>query len=351
MPILPPKKPKKRSFRLYSRKPSKRVLAVFCRKLAFLLDAGISLKEALPMLGGQRNALGAAVKDLHKMILQGESLSLALKSAGVFPAFMCGYVAVGEHVAQLAEVFTRLADYYDAKAKNEEELTAAMVYPLLVSAMMLGVLVMAVTFVLPGYSRIFDASGVALPRFTLGLLAAADFFAANRGAVLCGFLGFLLAMSFFLRSRLAHFAALKIPIFRQNINRNLSQVLALLLSSGLNISAAVPLCGEVLENSVIRADLKKLAAKISSGVAFCDALGELSYVEPILVELARVGEESGSFASALQKCSEYLEESHSRAVRRVNKLIEPVVTLVLGVVLGVVMLAIILPTFQLAVGA
>jgi type IV pilus assembly protein PilC len=342
------------SVSLTAKKISARELAVFCRKTAFLLDAGLPIKDAMPVLVQQtsgRKNLGA-VSDLHRMVMQGESFSYALKETGVFPTFMCGYIAIGENTARLPEICTRLADYYDAKAQTEAELATAMMYPFAVAVMMFGVIVAAVTFVLPSYSRIFDASGVALPRFTAALLAASGFLANNTFAVFGGFFIFLFALSFFLQSKNGKiFSAhiyLKIPILRQNINRNLTNAFSLLLSSGLSISEAIPLCIDVLENSVVKSDLKTLSARVNSGAAFWSALGEISYVNPLLVELARIGEESGNLSAAMEKCNTYFEEAYKSAVRRLNKLIEPVVTLVLGIILAAIMLAIILPTFELA---
>jgi type IV pilus assembly protein PilC len=160
-------------------------LAVFCRKAAFLLDSGLPVKDAMPVLAQQTQGrvLRSVVSDVHSLIMQGESFSRALRSAGVFPAFMCGYIAIGEKTARLAEVCARLADYYEGRARTEEELAAAMVYPVAVALMMSAVIIMAVTFVLPGYSQIFEASGVALPRATEILLSVSNFFSNNTAIV------------------------------------------------------------------------------------------------------------------------------------------------------------------------
>lgn len=336
------------------RKIPLRELSVFCRKFAFLLDAGLPVKAAMPVLAEQTagRVLSAAVSDLHSLVLQGEGFSGALRAAGVFPAFMCGYIEIGERAANLPEVCARLADYYESLAQTEEELAATMVYPVAVALMMSAVVVLAVTLVLPGYARIFEASGVALPAFTSALLVVSGFLSANIFFVLGGLLAAIFLAFAFLRTKagknLSAKIKLKIPIQRQKINCRVTQALSLLLSSGLSISEAIPLCGEITDNPVVRRDLQKMSAQVNSGAEFWAALSEVSYIDPLLVGLARVGEDTGRLAETIEKCDTYFENAYRHAIRRLNKLIEPAITLVLGIILAAVMLAIILPTFELA---
>ncbi|MCL2355902.1 MAG: type II secretion system F family protein [Defluviitaleaceae bacterium] len=336
------------------RKIPLRELAVFCRKAAFLFDAGISVADALPVLATQTSGRipNAILFDVHKMILQGESFSYALRVSGVFPAFMCGFVAIGERTARIPETFAKLADFYEASARTNEELAAAMLYPALVATVMFGVLIAAVTFVLPGYSRIFEASGIALPGITSSLLSMSNFFSENILFVLIGVLIFLLCAMFFFKSTTGHLFAsrvkLKIPIWRQKTNLNITEGFSILLSSGLGIPEAVSVCGEIFDNPIVVGDLQNVSLKLDSGLTFRQSLSEIPYIDPLLTELVGVGEETGRLPQTIEKCNVYFESAYRHEVRRLNKLIEPVLTITLGTILGAIMLAIILPTFELA---
>jgi len=331
-----------------------RDLAVFCRKAAFLLNAGLPIKAAMPILCAQTpgRALKLVVSDVHKRVMQGESFSNSIKAAVVFPSFMCGYVDIGEKTAQLPKVCAQLADFYEQQAAIKDELTAAMMYPIAVSLMMLGVIVLAVTLVIPGYADMFAASGVPLPALTSMLISLSDFFAANWLAVLVGLIATVIAAAFLLRSgkgrALSSRVKLRIPLLRQSANFRLVQAMSLLLSSGISISQAIPLCREVMDNVRVREDLLKLSANVGSGMAFWAALERINYIDPMLVGLARVGEETGSLPQTIEKCHGYFEATYKHNLRRLNKLIEPVITLVLGIILAAVMLAVVLPTFELA---
>ena len=338
----------------YTPKASLRELSVFCRKMSFLLGAGIPIKSALSVVAEQLPGRGLRrlLPGLNAKVSQGESFSAAIKATGAFPGFFCGFVAIGEETAKLPLVMEQLADFYDDQAQTRDELAAALIYPIIVTVMMLGVIVLAVTLVLPGYSRIFDMSGVPLPALTRGLLHMSEFMIANVGLVAGGLVVILFVTAFFVRSRRGRdFVAalqLQVPIVRQSVNFRLTQALCLLLSAGLSVSQAIPLAEDVMDNVRVRRDLGKISARLGAGKPFWEALSEVGYIDPLLVGLARVGEETGKMTLTMEKCQYYYAQTYRRAIRRLNKLVEPVITLVLGVGLGIIVLAVILPTFELA---
>ncbi|MCL2841717.1 MAG: type II secretion system F family protein [Defluviitaleaceae bacterium] len=342
---------------LLSQRPrtlSLRHLAIFCRKTAFLLDAGLPIKVAMPILCAQmpKRELKLVVSDVHKMVMQGESFSKSIRAVKVFPTFMCGYVDIGEKTAKLPKVCADLADFYEHQAVLKDELAAAMMYPMAVSLMMLGVIVLAVTLVIPGYADMFAASDVSLPMLTSVLISLSDFFVENWLFAILGLLSTMLVAVLFLRSQrgidFISWVVLKVPLLRQNINFRLVQTMSLLLSSGLSISKTIPLCRDVMENTRVKTDLQKLSSNIDSGVAFWVALERIKYIDSLLVGLARVGEETGNLPQTIKKCHDYFETAYKHSIRRLNKFIEPLITLIMGIILAAVMLAVVLPTFELA---
>jgi type II secretory pathway component PulF len=322
--------------------------------MAFLLGAGVPLKEALPILSTQARgrALRQALPELHNRIMQGESFAQAIKRAKAFPAFLCGFVAIGEMTAQLPRVCGQLGDFYELQAQTEDELAAALLYPLAVTAMMLGVIVMAVAFVLPGYAQVFEASGVALPALTRGLLHISAFVTGNGAHLAAGLCAAVIAAAIFARTPLGRRALaagrLRLTLFRQGVNLRLVQALSLLLGAGRPVSEAVPVCAEVVGNERVRQDLAGIHTALSAGRAFWAALGDLPYIDPLLVGMARVGEETGRLPQTMEQCQGYFTNNYRRTINRLNKLVEPVITLTLGLLLALVMLAVVLPTFELA---
>jgi type IV pilus assembly protein PilC len=141
---------------------------------------------------------------------------------------------------------------------------------------------------------------------------------------------------------------LGIPLYRRQLNLRLVQVLALMLKAGQAISVILPLCADMVENEGVRRDLTRVNNDLAAGRPFWESLNTLTYIDPLLVSMVRVGEESGALAQTVESCTQHFESGYRAALRRVNKLVEPLITIVLGVILAVVMLAVVLPTFTLA---
>jgi type II secretory pathway component PulF len=329
-------------------------LAVFCRKMAFLFTAGAPIKEMLPILAAQTKgqALKSVLPELNARVLQGESLAGAMRAVKVFPGFMCGYIAIGEMTARLPRVCEQLADLYERQAAAEDELAAALVYPIAVTVMMLGVIVLAVAFVLPGYTQVFEASNVALPALTRGLLLVSAFVAGNGFWLLVGLCATVIAVAVFMRGERGRYVGaalrLRFPPSRYGINLRLAQALSLLLGAGQHISDAVPVCADVIDNIKVKRDIRGLHTALTAGKPFWEALSAMPYLDPLLVGMARVGEETGRLPQTMEQCQVYFTNTYQRMIKRINKLVEPVITLILGILLALVMLAVLLPTFDLA---
>ena len=340
--------------RRHTPKASLREIPIFCRKMSFLLGAGIHIKSALSIVSEQLPGRGISrhMSGLNARVQQGESFSQAAKATGAFPAFFHGFVAIGEAAARLPQVMEQLADFYEDQAQTRDELTAVLVYPIAVTIIMLGVIIMAVTLVLPGYSRIFAATGVPLPPLTRGLLHISDFLTANALWVIVGMIAAFAAAALFIRGNrgqnIVAAAKLRIPIVRQGVNFRLTQALHMLLSAGLPVSQALPLAEGVMDNIHVRRDLNKISTQLEMGKPFWEALQGVTYIDPLLVGLARVGEETGYMTQTMEKCQNYYAQAYKKSIRRLSKLVEPIITLILGIGLGIIMLAVILPTFELA---
>jgi len=329
-------------------------LAVFCSKLSFLLEAGVALKDALPLVAAQckGRTLCRAAGDVHSRIMQGESLAGACAAAGAFPDFVCGLFEVGEKTAQLPRVCKQLADYYEQQAQTKREVLAALVYPAGVALMMLAVIIAAVVFVLPGYAAVFATSDAALPGLTRGLLAVSDFVTVYGWLLGAGLLAVVIALHLLARTnggaRFFSWVQLRFGVYRRGVALHIAQVLELMLQANQPLAEAIRLCAKTQRNTFIVKDLNRAEVAVLAGQSLGTALAQLSYVDPLLAGMAQVGEESGKLPQTLTQCRIQNAQNHKQALQKLNKLAEPAVTLTMGVLLALVMLAIVLPTFELA---
>ena len=335
-------------------------LAELCRQISFMLGAGVGLRAVMTVMaegaGGKKNPyLQHALRKALDGIVMGESLSDAFESTGFFPSFMCNMCRIGEMSNDLPRVMALLADYYEESSRNRDEIRAALMYPAIVSLMMLAMILVAVLFVLPHYALVFAVSGVPLPLLTRVLLGISDVIMNQWWLVLPAVLLIMLVPAAFLRTNSGRscyeFCLLNLPpvsaVYRQMVSLHIVQAMAMLLQSGQPLADAVLAASGIIPNKRVALDLQQVAAGLQGGAAFWMLLGNIPYIDPAVISLTRVGDETGNMAQIFNHALEYCRYKFQRMSKQLNKLVEPVITLVLGLVLGLVMLSIILPTFAM----
>ena len=329
-------------------------LALFNEKLAFLLGSGITIKTALPIIQMQLNDkfLNNTIAKIHKSILSGDSLFIAMSETKVFPKEMLGFIAVGEKTGKLSEVCARLAAFYALSAKTEGELKAALIYPIAVTIMMFSVIIIAIVFVLPSYANIFYSADIDLPFISRVLLSISNIITRNFFKIIIGLILCIGLIVLFFKTpngkKLLSRLELKIPILCARINFRLAEVLHISLSSNLSINETLPLCRQIFKNIIVKNDLNDIINKINSGSSFWTTIENIKYIDITIISMSRVGEETGKLAETISSCKKYLSENYEYKIKRFSKLIEPIITIGLGVFLLIVVLAIIMPTFELA---
>jgi len=327
-------------------------LSVFCRKVAFLLGGGIQLKEIMPILANQSPKHMNTIMALHKKILSGDSYSHALHEVKAFPAFMVRSVEIGERSSKLYEISDKLADFYEAKNNQEKELFSALMYPAVIIIMMIMVTILSITTVLPGYADIFESSGVPLPFLTNLLLNISGFAVSNWILILIFHLLLFTAAVIFLHTpsgkKLISLLSIKASLSKQSINLNFVQSMSFLLSSGISITDALPIYTKGITNFFVNKQLSEVIIEIKSGSSFWKAIRKIPFIDPMFIELSKIGEETGSLPQITEKCRIYFETQYSRNLKNINKLLEPIITIFMGLLLAIIMLAVVLPAFTLA---
>ncbi|MCL2421659.1 MAG: type II secretion system F family protein [Defluviitaleaceae bacterium] len=338
------------------------ILAELCRQMSFMLGAGVTLRIVITVLidtytknRRKNRRLQVSLQNVLDNIMGGSSLSQALEETGHFPTFMSSMCRIGEMSDDLPKVMALLADYYEEMARNRDEIKSALLYPAVVTVMMLAMILIAVLYVLPHYALVFAISDVPLPVLTQVLLNISDilitrWWLVTPIMVLIAMLPVAIVRTPQGRSAL-EWALLNIPlistVYRQMINLQVVQALALLLQSSQPLSDAVLAVSGIIPNKRVAHDLQQVTMGLQEGTAFWVLLAKIPYMDATVISMARVGEETGNMAQVFEHASSYSRHQFRQMTRRLNKMVEPAVTLVLGLVLGLVMLSIILPTFAM----
>ena len=335
------------------------VLGSLCRQVSFMLEAGVTIRAAIIILAespAKNRYLRISMRKVLNGIMGGESLSQALEVSGYFPEFMYNMCRIGEMADNLPMVMSLLADYYEEMARNRDDIKSALLYPAVVAVMMIAMILAAVLYVLPHYALIFEISDAPLPILTQRLLWLSDLMITWWWIIWP--VVTLLIMTPVLVARTAagrlwlEYGLLNIPpisiVYRKMVNLHIVQAMTLLLQSGQTLADGVLAVSSVIANKRVQRDLQRVVAGLQEGVAFWVLLGDISYIDPAVASMVRVGEQTGKMAQVFGQASDYNRHQFRQMVKRLNKMVEPVITLVLGLMLGLVMLSIILPTFGMA---
>ena len=331
-------------------------VSLFLSSVAYMLDAGLNIVYALRLVKDQTKcaALKAALSDIENGVKNGHSLSGELKKHKQIPAIVSGAAAVGEQTGRLPDLFFKLSALSDTEAKFADDIKKALIYPMIVSAAMVAVVVVSVVFVLPGYARIYAYAGGELPVATRALLNAGRFLSVYYGPVVMGLCCVFTAAVKFLNGAAGHYfiglCKLKLPIvskiYLKAVNMRFAYILGILAGSGMDMPGAVRLIARTLANDALTPIMEKISGDILNGTALSAALTDKAF-DPKLAGMIKLGEETGRLPETALKCSFFLQHELDRMTWDLTKLIEPLITIALGLVLAFIMLAVMTPTFRL----
>ena len=323
------------------------------RELAVLLRAGLPIDRALKVMIDM--AVEIKVRDLLEELLSsikaGKGLSQALLSyPEVFSNFYVNMVRSGEASGHLAEVLTRLADYLTNAKSVRSGVVSALVYPAILFTVAVLSIVGMLGFVVPQFETLFNDMGDALPVLTRIVISAGD------GLIRYGWLLLLLlgmtvyVVRHWLRTeegrakfdesmvRLPFFGAI---IFKYEVSR-FSRTVGTLLGNGVSLLRALSIAVETVDNTHIKNSLRVLEPAVKRGQRMSVALEETGTFSPLVIQMIRVGEESGSLDQMMTELADVYDDEVQTGVKRSLTFLEPALILVMGGVIALVIIAILM---------
>lgn len=331
-------------------------LSIFCRQFATMLQAGIGIVKCLDILEkqsthqGLKNACGEMMTSVQK----GNLLSNAMaEHRELFPQLLIQMVVAGEASGNLDVVMDRLAMTYEKEAKIENKMGTAMTYPIVLLVTLVIITAVILVFVLPKFTAMFEQSGQDLPVPTKILIGMSDFLIERWYIVLIAIVVIIILIKQTLSrdegQRVFDGFKIKAPIigeqFRMIVTSRFTRTLATLLSSGIGLLEAISIVGRVVGNKEVEHRLDNASEDIKKGIALSRAINDVDVFPPMVVSMIKIGEESGSLDTVLEKTADYYDEELDTAIQRLVGLMEPAMILVMGVVVAFVVISIALPMF------
>lgn len=346
------------SLKPWARGLSAAQLSLLTRQLATLLEAGLTLEQALAALIEEAEAPAAreVLAGVKAEVMAGASLAAALGAhARSFPEFYRALVHGGEESGALPKVLQHLADYLDARQALRQKAGLALLYPVLVALVALAIVAGLLVYVVPQVVQVFKQSREALPLLTRALIGLSDFlrvawpFLLLAGIALAGLAHFALGRA--APRRRWHALLLGLPwlgaLLRGADTSRFASTLAILVAGGVPLLGALASAARVMGNTLMREAVERAIARVREGVSLARALGETRAFPPLLVHLVASGELSGKLEQMLGRAARLETQSLERRLAVFLTLVEPVMILAMGAAVLLIVLAILLPIIEI----
>jgi len=333
---------------------------IFSRQMSTLINAGLPLVQSLRNVATQtpNKAFKIVINKIITDVEGGKALSVALaKHPMVFNDVYVNMVAAGEVSGTLDKSLERIANQQEKDAEIASKIRGAMAYPAIVVLVMLGVVGFMVVKVMPQVETIYkDIPGATLPLITRILLAVSHFTSKFWWLILLFLILAIFATTRYARTgpgrdvvdRLKMTAWPFGPLFMKVYMARFARTGTTLVASGIPLIKMLEVVGRSINNVHVERSLKKATEKVKGGKSLADSLeGDPNFL-PLVPNMLRIGEESGSLEDMLEKTADYYEKEVDNQIKAISTIIEPLLMVILGIVAFIVVAAVLLPIYGLA---
>ena len=334
-------------------------IALFTRQLATMMKAGVPLLQAFDIVGrGATNPrLTKLLGDIRADVETGTSLSAAFRKHPMhFDALYCNLVEAGEAGGILEQLLERLAIYQEKTIGLKNKIKSALMYPIAVLTVAFVVVVVIMIKVIPAFKDVFSSFGADLPAPTLMVIAMSEFFVAwwpvMLGAMAGGGYMFMQTWRRSVKMQMVmDRLLLRLPVFGALIDKSViarwTRTLSTMFAAGVPLVEALDSVGGAAGNAVYAEATQKIQRDVSTGSALTTSMQATGVFPNMVIQMASIGEESGSLDHMLAKAAEFYEEEVDDMVKGLSSLMEPIIIVVLGTLIGGIVIAMYLPIFKI----
>jgi type IV pilus assembly protein PilC len=335
---------------------SSKVLMIFTRQLATLIDAGLPLLRGLTVLAKQekdlvlRNTINALADSVQGGSTFSESMA---QHPRVFNKLYINMVKAGELGGVLELVLNRLAEFQEKAQKIKNKVVSAMAYPVVVLLIAVGIMFFLLTFIVPKFEQIFkDMLGnKPLPPLTQFVIDASNLLKTNLIAVVAVIVVIIVCYNLIARTpkgrHIVDRIKLNMPLFgdltRKSSISRFSRTLGTLVTSGVPILQALNITRDTAGNSVVAEAVTKVHDAVKEGESIVAPLEASRVFPPMVISMVDVGEETGQLPEMLLKIAEVYDDEVDNAVDAMTSMLEPIMIVFLAVIVGTIVIALFLP--------
>ncbi len=334
-------------------------IAVFTRQLATMMRAGVPLLQSFDIVarGSTNPRLTKLLNDIRQDVETGTSLSSAFRKHPIyFDALYCNLVEAGEAGGILEALLERLALYQEKTVAIKNKIKSALTYPIAVLVVAFVVVAVIMIFVIPAFKEVFTSFGADLPAPTLFVIAMSEFFVSYWWLIFGSIGG---GVYFFLQTwkrsekmqKTMDRLLLKVPVFGDLLYKSAiarwTRTLSTMFAAGVPLVEALDSVGGASGNAVFAEATEKIQREVSTGTSLTASMQGVGIFPTMVLQMASIGEESGSLDHMLGKAAEFFEDEVDEAVKALSSLMEPFIIVILGTIIGGIVVSMYLPIFKL----
>ncbi len=334
-----------------------RDMSVFCRQFASILKAGVSVINALEMLAEQteNKKLKEAIVNTQSNVEKGESLSDSMRQNDAFPSILIDMVRAGEASGSLENSLTRMAIQFEKDAKLNGIVKKAMMYPIVLLCVMIGVIIVMLTFVIPSFMTMFEDLDSELPVTTKAILAMSNSLKSYWYIYIIVVVGIVVGIQMYKRTDNGKHnldkLKLKIPVFgllqTKSACASFARTMSTLLQAGMPMIDALEISASTMKNVLFYDGLEKVKNGVSLGLPLSNQLKATGLFPAMVVHMVGIGEETGNVEEMLTNSATYYEEEVEVQTQTLTSLMEPIIIVLMAFVVVLLIMAIYQPMIQL----
>ncbi|MFC2707619.1 MAG: type II secretion system F family protein, partial [Neisseria sp.] len=334
-------------------------ITVFTRQLATMMKAGLPLMQAFEIVarGHANPSMTQLLMSVKSDVEQGQSMGSAFaKHPKYFDRFYCNLVAAGEAGGVLENLLDKLAVYKEKTQSIKKKVKSALTYPIAIVVVAVVLVIVMMMFVLPAFGKVYKDMGAELPPLTQFMMTMSDFFVSYGWLVIIGLIGAVVALIHLHKTspkfqKKVDAWTLKLPIFGAIVRKatiaRWARTTASLFAAGVPLVEALDSVAGASGNILYEEATLNIKSQVNQGLSLTSGMQSTGLFPNMVIQMASIGEESGSLDDMLNKAAEFYEEEVDTAVAQLSSLMEPIIMVVLGGIIGTILVAMYLPLFNL----
>lgn len=329
----------------------------FYRQLSALLKAGLSLTQALASLAKtHENFFQRVLFTLRMHVEVGNSFYSSLQQfPEYFDNFTCQLIYIAENTGNLDNVLEHIANHFEKQKNLSETLQQALLYPSIVFVIAILITLGMLIFVIPQFKKIYAEFNAPLPTLTLWVIYLSTQMQKNIWVLLLPIIFLPILKFYYQRSLVLQLKFQKqcysLPILNNllpiHFSAKFAHALAMMISSGIAISDGLTLLQKIYKLQLAKDTIKNLQTKVAQGYSLHIAMGNSYLFTPLMLQMVKVGEESGMLDRMLQHVAKLHDGELNHFAKQITQLLEPLIIIILGVLIGSLVISMYLPIFKL----